>query len=366
MGTMKAMAGAGMGAAVMYYLDPDGGRSRRAKLRDKLVRLGHSLARAMSRQLRHAGNRSAGLAANARTALRGQRPAADDALEGRLRSRIGRVVTHPRAIHVSAENGRVTMWGHVLRSELSDLLAAVEDTNGVRHVANEVEVHDTEEGFPDLRGGAVDHEPAATAWTPGMRLLAGATGGGLAIYSLKKRDSVAVAAGLVGLGLMARASTNRELAKMVGNGGPRKVVSLQKTIHIEAPVEEVYEFWANYQNFPLFMRHIREVTEVGAKRSRWVAAGPAGTQISWDAEVTAQLPNELLAWRSLPGSAVDNAGVARFWPEETGTRIQLGISYYPPAGTVGHIVASLFGADPGQEMDDDLGRLKTLIEQGSR
>jgi uncharacterized membrane protein len=345
----------------MYFLDPDRGRRRRLIARDRILSLGSCLSRAVEKGLRDAGNRTKGLAAGVRAGVRGATPAADKTLIARVRSRIGRAVSHPRVIQVSAENGRVTLRGHVLREEMNNLINTVEETQGVRQVVNQVQAHDRDENIPALRGGR--QITGETPWPPALRLVVGATGGGLTIYSIAKRDAVAIASGIVGLGMIARATSNRNFKTMLLEGS-RKVVNIRTTLNVEAPIDEVYEFWANYQNFPRFMRHVREVTPLAGRRSRWVVAGPAGTPVTWDAEMIAQVQNQMLAWRTLPGSLVDHAGVVRFETNGVSTQIDVRLSYHPPAGTVGHLVAALFGANPKHELDEDLVRLKGLLEQG--
>ena len=141
-------------------------------------------------------------------------------------------------------------------------------------------------------------------------------------------------------------------------------MDVHKTIHVRAPVEEVFRVWNDYAEFPRFMTHVREVTLDGG-RSRWVVDGPLGLRATWNAEVTAFEANRLLAWRSLPGSRVENRGVIRFEPQPDGTtRLDIRLSYNPPGGALGHGVARLLGADPKHSMDDDLLRFKSLVEEG--
>jgi uncharacterized membrane protein len=148
-------------------------------------------------------------------------------------------------------------------------------------------------------------------------------------------------------------------------GGGRRAVEVQKTININAPVEQVFEFWRNFENFPRFMSNVRAVRDDGGGRSHWTVAGPAGVPVSWDAEITRLEPDQLIAWKSVPGSAVANAGIIRFDRVEGGTRIDIKLAYNPPAGAIGHGVAWLFGADPKSEIDADLVRMKTMIETGN-
>jgi uncharacterized membrane protein len=141
---------------------------------------------------------------------------------------------------------------------------------------------------------------------------------------------------------------------------------VQKTITINAPVGEVYAFWSQYENFPKFMSRVLEVrpSTRQPRLSHWKVSGPAGAPVSFDAELTLAVPNELLAWRSVPGSLVAHAGVVRFEPLPGQTRVHLRMSYNPPAGWLGHGFARAFGVDPKSSLDADLARMKTLIETG--
>jgi len=156
-----------------------------------------------------------------------------------------------------------------------------------------------------------------------------------------------------------------ELLDLVGLGDGARAVEFEKTIHIQAPADEIFKYWSDYEKLPCFMGHLKEVRDLGNGKSHWVAAGPGGISVSWDAEITASIPNRLLAWRSIPGSTVETEGVVRFDENgDRGTRVTIRMAYKPPAGVLGHYVSSLFGANPKSEIDDDMIRLKSLIEVG--
>jgi uncharacterized membrane protein len=146
----------------------------------------------------------------------------------------------------------------------------------------------------------------------------------------------------------------------------RRAVDIQKTLYIDAPIDQVYAFWSNYENFPLFMSHVREVEDLGGGRSRWSVSGPGGVPIDWRAVLTQQLPNQVIAWRSESGSMLENAGVIRFIPSGAGTRVNLRFCYLPPAGGAGQAVAELLGSDPRAKLNEDLGRMKALLEATTR
>ena len=145
-------------------------------------------------------------------------------------------------------------------------------------------------------------------------------------------------------------------------GERRRTVDIQKSLHVEAPIDRVYAFWTTYDNFPLFMTNVRQVQDLGEGRSRWVVSGPGKRALQWNAVVTGREENALLAWRSEPGSILNNAGAIRFSPEASGTRIDVRFCYSPPTGRAGRAVAEFFGGDPRTRLNQDLGRLKTLLE----
>lgn len=141
-----------------------------------------------------------------------------------------------------------------------------------------------------------------------------------------------------------------------------RAIDMQKTITIDAPVEQVFEFLAKYENFPRFMHNVRSVEQRADGQSHWTVAGPAGTTVEWDSITTALDLNELIAWRTTPESAVQHEGWIRLEPFEGTTRVHLRMSYSPPGGAAGHVIAKLFGADPKSELDQDLMRLKSVLE----
>ena len=143
-------------------------------------------------------------------------------------------------------------------------------------------------------------------------------------------------------------------------------VYVREAITIYKSRTEVYRFWRALSNLPRFMRHLKSVVHTGANRTHWVAEGPGGTSVQWDAEIVNEIENEVLAWRSLEGSSVDNAGSVRFRdaPGGRGTEIEIELQYNPPAGMVGAMVAKLFARDPQAEIEGDLGRLKQYLESG--
>lgn len=228
--------------------------------------------------------------------------------------------------------------------------------------------------LPAVGGVSVFREPAPerggrphvqlAVWAPARRLMAGVAGAGLVLYGIARGTGTGILAGAAGAGLVARTFANLGLRRLLGLGG-RRGVDLRKTMTIHAPVEHVYAFWADLENFPRIMSHVRDVKRIGPDRFRWKVDGPAGIAVEWDAIVTKCVPNAFLSWKSEEGSAIRQAGAVRFEPQPDGaTRLDIKLSYNPPLGAIGHTVASLLGADPKSMIDHDLVRFKSLMETG--
>ncbi|MCP9494051.1 MAG: DUF2892 domain-containing protein [Pyrinomonadaceae bacterium MAG19_C2-C3] len=205
-------------------------------------------------------------------------------------------------------------------------------------------------------------------------------GAALALYGLSRGSLAGIAIAAIGGGLIYRGTTghcnvyeaiNVDTAhgkhggvSVPGNSG----IKVEKSITINKPASELYKYWRNFENLPRFMDHLESVTVSGEKNSHWVAKAPAGTTVEWDAEIINEKENELIAWRSLEGADVDNAGSVRF-EEATGGRgtvVKVSIEYNPPGGIVGATIAKLFGEEPNQQVQEDLRRFKQVMETGAR
>lgn len=214
------------------------------------------------------------------------------------------------------------------------------------------------------------------------RLISAIGGGALAIYGLTRGSFGGIVLGLVGGALVYRGvtghcdtyeamgvNTAREGARgsrvsVPGNRG----IKIEKSVTVNRSASELYAYWRNFENLPRFMDHLESVTVQDDKRSHWVAKAPAGTTVEWDAEIINEKENELIAWRSLEGADVDNAGSVRF-SEATGGRgtiVKVSLEYDPPAGIIGSLVAKLFGEEPSHQVQEDLQRFKQVMETGDR
>jgi uncharacterized membrane protein len=143
------------------------------------------------------------------------------------------------------------------------------------------------------------------------------------------------------------------------------MLHVKKSVTINRPRAEIYQFWRRLENLPRFMVHLESVTSGSGRRSHWVAAAPFG-RVEWDAEIISDVPNEMIAWRSLQGSDVANEGSVRFAaaPGDRGTEVRVEFLYEAPAGKLGAAIAKLFGEEPQQQLTDDLRRLKQVLETG--
>jgi uncharacterized membrane protein len=369
-GSGSWLLAAGIGAAVMYLFDPQNGRRRRALLRDQTVHM-RRLARDASRvTVRDLAGRGAGIVALVSRRLNGGREtASDDALTDRVRARLGRVVSHPHAVHVTSRDGRVTLSGPILATEVARLLDSIRGIAGVREIDDQLQVHERPGNISALQGGVQRSgsrfELLQDNWSPTARLLTGSAALSLLGSAARSHGPVSLALTLIGGGLLLRAATNRQLGSLAGIGAHCRDIEVQKSITIRAPITQVYEFWTQIRNFPNFMSRVREVQEIGDSRSYWRVDGPAGVPVEWTAEIIRAVPEQLLEWRCDDRASVRHSGRVRFEKDgENATRVHVQLRYLPPAGAVGHVVAALFGADPKSGLDADLMRMKSMLETG--
>ncbi len=182
-------------------------------------------------------------------------------------------------------------------------------------------------------------------------------GGSLALVGLTRRSKSGVAMAAAG-GLLAYVGATADRI-------PRVIVA-SSSVLVNCSPQEAYQFWRNFENLPLFMRHLESVSVSGDKRTTWIALGPLGTRITWDAEIVTERANEVIEWQALPGSRlrVDGSVEFRSAPANRGTIIQAMMRFRPPSGGVGRAVAKIFGKYPNFVMRQDLRRFKALVETG--
>lgn len=222
------------------------------------------------------------------------------------------------------------------------------------------------------------------------RWLSMIAGGALAVYALKRRSTQGGAAAMAGAALLYRGATghcdvyqalniNRASGSAFEKGtgriadhgsdtrrqlGGNRGVHVEESVTINRPVDQVFRFWRNFENLPKFMQHLEAVAMREAGISHWVARGPAGTTVEWDARIINEIDNKLIGWQSLEGSDVATAGSVHFEETGFGTRVRVRLQYKPPGGKLGAAVARLFGEEPGAQVREDLRRFKALLETG--
>jgi uncharacterized membrane protein len=137
-------------------------------------------------------------------------------------------------------------------------------------------------------------------------------------------------------------------------------------VTVNKPVEEVYSFWKNPENFSRFMGQIESVRVVDDRRSHWKINAPAGLAIEWDAEVVLETPNEMISWQSVDDADVDNTGTVRFRQAagNRGTEVELEMDFKPKGGEVGQRLAKFFMTIPRTQLMNDLRRFKQIMEVG--
>ncbi|MFN7140602.1 MAG: SRPBCC family protein [Limisphaerales bacterium] len=153
-------------------------------------------------------------------------------------------------------------------------------------------------------------------------------------------------------------------SKCLSKNGETTNIKVKKCITIDRSPEDLYEFWHHFDRLAAIMGHLESIEKISDNRWHWVAKGPFGRKVEWDAELTHDVPNRLIAWRSLPGADVDNWGAVRFEPTSRGTIVHVEMEYCPPAGLLGVAVAKLTHEAPDQQMSVDLRQFKQLMETG--
>jgi uncharacterized membrane protein len=216
-----------------------------------------------------------------------------------------------------------------------------------------------------------------------------ALGAALVTYGLRRRDPAGIVAAIVGGAFIHRGATGhctvyQALGVSTGSAtavleparadvtgraatvNARHAQKVTRSVTIEKPRQELYAFWRDFANLPRFMEHLVSVTVDANGRSHWIAKAPAGKSVEWDAEIVNEVPNEIIAWKTIGHPDVANAGAVNFHdaPGGRGTIVKVSVDYEPPAGKLGALVARLFGEDPDRQIREDLRKFKQLMETG--
>jgi uncharacterized membrane protein len=355
------LRGLGLGAALMYFCDPTRGRARRARLRDMAEHARAKERRFLAKAARDAEHRIHGAVERVRHA--GSRTVPDEVLEARVRSHLGRTSTHVGALQISVRDGEVTIRGAALMKEANKILAAVRAIPGVHDVHDELERHANAD-VPALQR-VLPHR--AGMWSPSVQLGAITTGAVMATWGLFARRGITGAIlATAGGALAVRGGLNMRVRELVEHAVGRRAIEVTKTVTVRSPIERVFGMWRHVENFPRFMQHVQavQVDEADGNRSRWKVDGPGGRAIEFESTVTRVVHLREIWWRTLPGQPIEHAGMVRFEPVLDGTRVTIRMTYRPPGGIIGHAVAQVLGWDPKTRIDDDMVRMKALLEQG--
>jgi uncharacterized membrane protein len=212
------------------------------------------------------------------------------------------------------------------------------------------------------------------------RIASTVAGGALVAFGIKQGGLLGIGLSLFGGGLLVRGTTGHcgvyraldvnttgedNSGSPYGKGRSGKI-HVSKSVTINKSQDELYEFWRNPENLPQFMSHLESVKRIDNKRSHWKAKAPFGSSVEWEAEITSDQQNERIGWQSVENSDVPNSGVVEFLPTSNrGTEVRVTLTYEPPAGKIGSLIAKLFGEEPGQQVEDDLRHFKQLMESGT-
>jgi uncharacterized membrane protein len=227
-----------------------------------------------------------------------------------------------------------------------------------------------------------DTEPAFTAdKNVGKveRLASLAGGAALAAYGAKRGSGAGAAIAVVGGALVLRGATGHcpvYTSLGIDTNEPesetQSVLRASKSLRVERSVTinrqpaELYAFWRNFQNLPLFMKNLESVEVIDENRSHWTTKGPLGTTVEWDAEIINEALDSMIAWRSLEGSEVANAGSVHFHsaPGGRGTVVSVVMEYHPIGGKLAGLLAKATGTDAQTQVEQDLRRFKAIMEAG--
>lgn len=233
------------------------------------------------------------------------------------------------------------------------------------------------------QGDSGSYGSGGTSWlarsnvgTP-ERWLSAAAGGALLYLGLRRSPGswlgklLAIAGGnLILRGTLGKSMIYRALGISTATKDMAKTakgtIKVEKSTTVDRPAEEIYRFWRNFENLPRIMDHLKAVRTIDDRRSHWVAKGPAGMEVEWDAEITEDIEGRRIGWRSLEGSDVSTQGYVAFEPapDGRGTEVRVNLEYQPPGGKAGAALAKLFGEEPNLQIEEDLRRFKRMLETG--
>jgi len=254
---LRLLSAAGLGAGLMYLLDPDRGKRRRALVRDKMRHATRVVSDVSGKTGRDVRNHVLGVLAEVGSLVR-TRDISDDVVKARVRSKLGRVVSHPGAIEVKSVGGSVILSGPILASEEHPLLESVVALRGVKNIENLLELHDQAGDIPALQGRRPRNEGLGvpgTNWSPTTRLIATAAGSALALYGARRRGMFGSVLGGFGLGVVLRALTNVKTSDHDRDDNHGSVLDAPKAVNVNATVDGAFDFSSTPEEFADVVSH---------------------------------------------------------------------------------------------------------------
>ena len=139
---------------------------------------------------------------------------------------------------------------------------------------------------------------------------------------------------------------------------------VQESIEVQAPLQDVYIYWSNFQNFPRFMENIEEVRMTGEDTSHWKIKGPLGTSVEFDAKTTEMTPEQGVGWNTVDGQVMTSGEIRFQEVQPDRTRVEVTMNYAdPPGGKAGELVANIL-SDPEKSTRQDLENFAGIVERG--
>ncbi len=257
---LRLMSAAGLGAGLMYLFDPNRGKRRRALVRNKITHVGKVASDVTGKTGRDVRNHVLGVFAEVGSHFR-IKDVSDDVLEARVRSKLGRVVSHPSAIEVKAVDGLIILTGPIIATEEHPLLESVTGIHGVKSIENRLELHQQAGDIPALQGGRSRQESLGvlkTNWSPTTRLIATVAGGALALYGARRRAMFGSVLGTLGLGVVMKALTNVKTSDQIREDNDGAVIDAPKAVNIGAPIDGAFDCGSPREEFADVVSHIHE------------------------------------------------------------------------------------------------------------
>ena len=252
---LRLVTAAGLGAGSMYLFDPDRGKRRRALVRNEIRHVAKVAGDVAGKTERDVRNHLRGIFAELESLFQ-TRDVSDDGLQARVRSRLGRVVSHPRAIEVKAVNGLIILRGPILANEEHPLLESITAINGVEGIENRMALHEQAGDLPALQGGRPRRSGGLKVkWSPTTRLVAAATGGALAFYGARRRGMFGSALGSLGLGIVMKALTNIQTSSHVRADTNFAPIDHPKVIKNDAPIDQTFDYISREEKFSDLVSH---------------------------------------------------------------------------------------------------------------